>query len=84
MIRSGLFGTAGALIALMLAAPAHAASVDSRFDVCAALRSGTSLASIETVLEARGYSAIKAGTLTGNTIRVQCPEQAAPVMAQIS
>jgi len=63
MIRSGLFGTAGALIALMLAAPAHAASVDSRFDVCAALRSGTSLASIETALEARGYSAPNAGML---------------------
>jgi hypothetical protein len=83
MIRSVLIGTAGALTALMLAAPAHAASVDSRFDVCAALRGGTSLASIETALEARGYSARNAGTLTGTTIRQQCPDQAAGVLAQV-
>ena len=70
--------------ALAIAAPARAAAIDSSFDVCGALRGGTSLATIETSLEARGYSATKAGTVTGNAIRVQCPEQAAPVMAQIS
>ncbi|BBX45684.1 hypothetical protein GCM10009641_51180 [Mycobacterium cookii] len=75
---------AGVAAALAIAAPARAASIDTNFDICGALRSGTSLASIETSLEARGYTATKAGTLTGNTIRVQCPEQAAPVMAQIS
>ncbi len=70
--------------ALAIAAPARAATIDSNFDICGALRGGTSLASIETSLEARGYSATKAGTATGNAIRVQCPEQAAPAMAQIS
>ncbi len=34
-------------------------AIDSRFDICAALRNGTSLATIETTLEARGYSASK-------------------------
>jgi hypothetical protein len=82
MIRSVLSGTAGVLTVLMLAAPAQAASVDSHFDVCAALRSGTSLASIETALEARGYSARNAGALTGTIIRQQCPDQAAGVIAQ--
>ncbi|MGA9490100.1 MAG: DUF732 domain-containing protein [Mycobacterium sp.] len=70
--------------ALAIAAPSRAASIDTNFDICGALRSGTSLASIETSLEARGYSATRAGAVTGNAIRVQCPEQAAPVMAQIS
>jgi hypothetical protein len=70
--------------ALAIAAPARAATIDTNFDICGALRGGTSLASIETSLEARGYSAIKAGNVTGMTIREQCPEQAAPVMAQIS
>jgi hypothetical protein len=70
--------------ALAIAAPARAASIDTNFDICGALRGGTSLASIETSLGARGYSATKAGTLTGNTIRQLCPEQAAPVMAQVS
>jgi hypothetical protein len=83
IIRSVLFSTAGALTVLMLAAPAQAASVESSYDVCAALRSGTSLASIETALEARGYSASNAGALTGTTIRQQCPDQAAGVMAQV-
>jgi hypothetical protein len=70
--------------ALAIAAPVRAASIDTNFDVCGALRGGTSLASIETSLEARGYSATKAGSVTGMTIRQQCPEQAARVMAQIS
>ena len=69
---------------LTFAAPAQAASIDTRFDICAALRYGTSLASIETTLEARGYSASNAGALTGITIRQHCPDQAAGVMAQIS
>jgi len=68
---------------LMLAAPAQAATINNRFDICGALRSGTSLAAIETTLEARGYSASNAGTLTGITIRQQCPDQAAAVMSQI-
>lgn len=75
---------AAALAAVLtLAAPAQAASVDSRFDICAALRNGTSLATIESTLEARGYSATNAGVLTGTTIRQHCPDQAAGVMAQI-
>jgi hypothetical protein len=82
-IRSFLFAAAGALVAAStFAAPAQAASIDTRFDVCAALRNGTSLAAIETTLEARGYSASKAGALTGTTIRQHCPDQAANAMAQ--
>jgi len=80
-----LFAAAGALtaaFAFAFAAPAQAASVDSRLDVCAALRNGTSLASIEASLEARGYSATDAGVLTGTTIRQQCPDQTANAMAQ--
>jgi len=78
-----LFAAAGALTAAFaFAAPAQAASVDSRLDVCAALRNGTSLASIEASLEARGYSATNAGVLTGTTIRQQCPDQTANAMAQ--
>jgi predicted PurR-regulated permease PerM len=69
---------------LAFAAPAQAATISNSFDVCGALRSGTSLASIETTLEDRGYSATNAGTLTGTTIRQQCPDQAAGVMAQLS
>jgi hypothetical protein len=85
MIRPFIFGgTAAVAAALTLAAPAQAATVDNRFDICAALRNGTSLANIETTLEARGYSAYNAGALTGITIRQQCPDQAAGVMAQIS
>ena len=68
-----IFAAAGGLAALTLAAPAQAASIDSRFDICAALRNGTSLATIETTLEARGYSASNAGALTGITIRQQLP-----------
>jgi hypothetical protein len=80
------FIVAAAAVAAVLAvaAPAQAASVDSRFDICAALRSGTSLATIESTLEARGYNATNAGTLTGTTIRRHCPDQAAGVMAQLS
>jgi hypothetical protein len=85
MVLPVLFAAAGALTAVLaLAAPAQAASIDSRFDICAALRNGTSLATIETTLEARGYSASNAGALTGTTIRQQCPDQAAGVMAQIT
>ena len=82
----GPFIVAAAAVAAVLAvaAPAQAASVDSRFDICAALRNGTSLATIESTLEARGYSATNAGVLTGTTIRQHCPDQAAGVMAQIS
>jgi Flp pilus assembly protein TadB len=79
MLAAGALGAA-----LTLAAPAQAAAIDSRFDICAALRNGTSLATIETTLEARGYSATNAGALTGITIRQQCPDQAAGVLAQIS
>ena len=73
---------AAAIAALTLPAPAEAATIDSRYDICAALRSGTSLASIETTLEARGYNATNAGVLTGNTIRVHCPDQASNAMTQ--
>jgi hypothetical protein len=73
---------AAAFAALTLPAPAEAAAIDSRFDICSALRSGTSLALIETTLEAKGYTATNAGALTGNTIRVQCPDQTANATAQ--
>ncbi len=82
-IRSSLLAAGVAMVAaLTLAAPAQAASIDSRFDICAALRDGTSLASIETTLEARGYNATTAGVLTGTTIRQHCPDQAGNAMAQ--
>jgi hypothetical protein len=85
MLRTSIFAVAAALASmLILAAPAHAATINNRFDICAALRSGTSLAAIETSLEARGYSASNAGALTGMTIRQQCPDQAAGVMAQLA
>jgi hypothetical protein len=78
-----LFAAMGALTAAFaFAAPAQAASVDSRLDVCAALRNGTSLASIEASPEARGYTATNAGVLTGTTIRQQCPDQTANAVAQ--
>jgi predicted PurR-regulated permease PerM len=78
-----IFAAAAVAALLTLAAPAQAATVDSRFDICAALRNGTSLSTIESTLEARGYSATNAGTLTGTTIRQHCPDQAAGVMAQL-
>lgn len=83
MIRPVIFAAGALTAALTLTAPAQAATINNRFDICAALRSGTSLASIETTLEARGYSATNAGALTGITIRRQCPDQAAGVMAQL-
>lgn len=73
---------AAAAAALTLPAPAEAAAIDSRFDICAALRSGTTLASIETTLEARGYNATNAGVLTGNTIRQHCPDQTSNAVSQ--
>jgi hypothetical protein len=83
VIRTSLLAAGAAMItALTLAAPAQAAAIDSRFDICAALRNGTSLASIETTLEARGYNARNAGVLTGTTIRQHCPDQAPNAMAQ--
>lgn len=84
MIGSSFVAVAGALAAVvMIATPAQAASIDTRFDVCAALRNGASLATIEATLEARGYSASNAGALTGMTIRQHCPDQAANVLAQL-
>lgn len=84
IIRPVLLPTASALAAaLMFLAPAQAASIDARFDICGALRNGTSLAAIEASLEARGYSASNAGALTGITIRQQCPDQAANAIAQV-
>jgi hypothetical protein len=83
IIRSSLLGAGAAMIAaLTLAAPVQAAAVDSRYDICAALRNGTSLAAIETSLEARGYNATNAGVLTGTTIRQHCPDQTANAEAQ--
>lgn len=84
MLLSLVVAATALAAALTLAAPAQAASIDTRFDICSALRNGTSLASIETTLEARGYSASNAGALTGTTIRQHCPDQAAGVMAQLS
>jgi hypothetical protein len=86
MFRTLILTAAAAALGTMVtfAAPAQAATINNRFDICAALRSGTSLASIEATLESGGYSASNAGALTGMTIRRQCPDQAAGVMAQIS
>lgn len=82
--RSFPVAAAGVVVAaFMFAAPAQAASISPSFDVCAALRNGTSLGTIEASLEARGYSASNAGALTGITIRQQCPDQAAKVMRQV-
>jgi hypothetical protein len=83
IIRWSIFATGAAMVAaLTLPAPADAATIDSRFDICAALRNGTSLAAIETTLEARGYNATNAGVLTGTTIRQHCPDQTANAVAQ--
>jgi hypothetical protein len=83
IIRGSFLAAGTAMIAaLTLAAPAQAATVDSRYDICAALRGGTSLAAIETTLEARGYNATNAGVLTGTTIRQHCPDQTANAEAQ--
>ncbi|MGB9250958.1 MAG: DUF732 domain-containing protein [Mycobacterium sp.] len=83
IIRWSMFAAGAAMVAaLTLPAPAEAATIDSRFDICAALRNGTSLAEIETTLEARGYNATNAGLLTGTTIRQHCPDQAGNAMAQ--
>ncbi|WIM88475.1 hypothetical protein PT015_02930 [Candidatus Mycobacterium wuenschmannii] len=83
MIRTSLLaGGAAVIAALTLAAPAQGAAIDSRYDICAALRGGTGLAAIETTLESRGYNATNAGVLTGNTIREHCPDQASNAMAQ--
>jgi hypothetical protein len=83
MIGSSFLAAGAAVIAaLTLAAPAQAATIDSRYDICAALRGGTSLAAIETTLEARGYNATNAGVLTGTTIRQHCPDQTANAEAQ--
>jgi hypothetical protein len=85
MLRTSIFAVTAVLApVLIVAAPAQAATINNRFDICAALRSGTSLAAIETTLEARGYNASNAGALTGMTIRQQCPDQAAGVMAQLA
>ena len=83
VIGLSLLAAGAAMIAtLTLAAPAQAATIDSRYDICAALRGGTSLAAIETTLEARGYNATNAGVLTGTTIRQHCPDQTANAEAQ--
>jgi hypothetical protein len=83
VIRWSMFAAGAAMLAaLTLPAPADAATIDSRFDICAALHDGTSLAAIETTLEARGYNATNAGVLTGTTIRQHCPDQAGNAMAQ--
>lgn len=72
-----------AIAMITLAVPGHAATVVNSFDVCSALRSGASLASVEVALEDRGYSALNAGTFTGTTIRKLCPDQAARVVARL-
>jgi hypothetical protein len=69
---------------LLLPAPnAHAARVVTTFDICAALRHGTSLGVIESTLTAGGYSSSDAGALTGSTVRDHCPDQISNVTAQV-
>jgi hypothetical protein len=83
MIRAAPLAAGAAIFAtLALAVDTQGAVIDSRFDICAALRDGTSLAAIETTLEAHGYTATNAGVLTGKTIRQHCPDQATNAMAQ--
>jgi hypothetical protein len=83
IFRSSLLAAGAAMVAAVtLAGPAQAAAIDSRYDICGALRNGTSLAAIETTLEARGYNATNAGILTGNTIRQHCPDQASSALSQ--
>jgi hypothetical protein len=82
-LGSSLIAAAAAVTALTFAAPAHASAIDSQFDICAALRGGTSLAAVETTLEARGYTATNAGVLTGTTIRQHCPDQTSNAEAQV-
>ncbi|MGA9493085.1 MAG: DUF732 domain-containing protein [Mycobacterium sp.] len=83
-IRALLFAVAGGLAAgFVVAAPAQPASVATNIDICAALRNGTSLATIEATLEARGFSPSKAGAVTGSAIREHCPDQAANARAQM-
>ncbi|UQX09555.1 DUF732 domain-containing protein [Candidatus Mycobacterium methanotrophicum] len=84
MLLSFIFAATATAMTVTFAAPVQAATIDNRFDICSALRNGTSLATIEATLEARGYTATKAGALTGTTIRRQCPDQAAGVMAQLA
>lgn len=83
VFRASLLTAGAAVVAtLTLSAPAQAATIDSRYDICAALRNGTSLAAIETTLEASGYNATNAGVLTGTAIRQHCPDQAPNATAQ--
>lgn len=75
---------AAAALALLLPSPdANAATANSAFNVCAALRGGTSLASIESTLTARGYSEHDAGAFTGAEVRDHCPDMRANVVAQV-
>lgn len=83
-IQTSIVAAAALAAGLALTAPARAASINTAFDICTALRSGTSLAAIESTLEARGYSASNAGALTGTTIRQHCPDQIAVVLAQLN
>jgi hypothetical protein len=53
-IRTLMLAAAALISAFTLAAPAQAGTINNRFDICSALRNGTSLATIETTLEARG------------------------------
>lgn len=70
--------------AILLAPNAHAASIGDSVNICAEIRSGTSLASLETTLETKGYTAWDAGTYTGTTIRDHCPDLIPAVKAQLS
>lgn len=68
---------------ILFAAPAHAAVVHTSVNICAELRSGVSLASIESTLTASGYSERDAGAFTGAQVRDHCPDQRANVVAQV-
>lgn len=74
---------ATALLLIALAAPAHATIVDNSLNICAALRQGTPLTDIETVLVERGFNPHDAGTFTGTTIRESCPDEVPSVLEQL-
>lgn len=72
------------LVAILLAPNARAATIGDSVNICAELRAGTTLASLENILETRGYTARDAGTYTGVTVRDHCPDLISAVKAQLS
>lgn len=66
------------------AGQARASTIDKDINVCAELRSGTSLAVIESELLVRGYTDSDAGAFTGKTILAHCPDQKVNAINQVN